>query len=396
MNDTEDELSCLSDTESYMDDLDDLDDLEQISEDALYDILDQIEYDKKQKEIQPEADNCKGCSDGGNRVVHDTVRGIRVCTECGNILEDILDSNPEWNNYSDSGKSDINRCTAPTNPHLVRSSIGTSIATSYRSKVKLLQTWGAMPYDERSLNKVLKEIQFRCRKAELLKYIEDDAIILYKNISKCVHKKGDSKGKRIIIRGTNRKSLIAACVYYACKRKKMTRSHKEMAKIFELETTDITKGCKTFMKLMRICQMEYDFSSSKPEHFIPRYCKKLHLKKDDIDMTIKIADNIKKLNIASIHTPLSVATGSILLIITKKKLPISKKKLAHEFGVSEVTVSKAYKRLKPHFNVIINDDVTDKLAKIMEEDSKEMVIPDIIKRRYDMIKASEDTSDQNQ
>ena len=116
-----------------------------------------------------------------------------------------------------------------------------------------------MPYKERSLHQVLKEIQEKCRLASILKCIEDDAKILYKNISETTYTEGNNKGKPIIIRGKNRKSLIAACIFFACKRKGDTRSPKEIAKLFELKDTEITKGCKTFLKMRKSKNFELQF-----------------------------------------------------------------------------------------------------------------------------------------
>jgi transcription initiation factor TFIIIB Brf1 subunit/transcription initiation factor TFIIB len=250
-----------------------------------------------------------------------------------------------------------------------------------------------MPYKERSLYNVLKEIQEKCRDNSILKCIEDDAKILYKNISECRHIRGKNKGKAIIIRGSNRKSLIAVCVYYACLRKGQTRSPKEIADIFDLKYTDITKGCKTFIKLMKIKKMEYIFNSSKPEHFIPRFCKTLHINSEYTEQAVKIAKNIVRLNIASVHTPLSIATGSILLLTDIYDLAINKKMIATTFSVSEVTISKAHKELINYKNILLNDDATDKVAAALEIERKKIQMPESLKIRY--IKIKKERSDQN-
>jgi len=60
----------------------------------------------------------------------------------------------------------------------------------------------------------------------------------------------DNEGKLVIVRGINRKGLIAACVFSHVKKEKKPKSPKEIAKIFELEITDVTNGCRTFMEMM--------------------------------------------------------------------------------------------------------------------------------------------------
>lgn len=345
------------------------------------DYKDQHEQLKK-IEIKYKKNWCNTCS-SNSFIIEDYSQGIIVCTNCGNVINEIMDKSPEWNTY-DNSKSN-SRCTAPINTFLPKSSLGTTIACSSYSKVSILHKWNAMPYRERSLLNVLKEIEYRCRKGKIIKCIEDDAKILYKNISACKHPKGKNKGKYIIIRGNNRKGLIAACIFFACKRKGNTRSPKEIGNLFELKCTEITRGIKTFTKLIKISNLTYEFISSTPEQFIPRYCKRLHFKKKYINEAIKIAKNIQKLSIASVHTPLSIATGSILLIVDTYNLNISKKYIAKEFKVSEVTISKAYHKIESYKDIIVDDEITNKYAKELEKFRKTLKIPEHLKNRYNRL-----------
>lgn len=361
-----------------------------MNDDELFELLDQIDYEKETKEIDKiESERaeeyktfCKTCK-STDKIAEDNAQGILVCIGCGNVVSDVFDDNPEWKTYTaEDSKETVGRCGNPTNFFLPQSSLGTTISGSSKSKIKILHSWSAMPYKERSLHIVLKEIQNRCRIAGIMKCIEDDAKILYKNISESKHAFGKNQGKNIIIRGVNRKSLIAACVFFACKRNGKTRSPKEIAKIFELKYKDITKGCKTFLKLIKLKQMSYDIQTSNPAHFITRYCRELHITNEYINQTIKIAKNIQKLNIASMHTPFSVATGSILLIVDLNNLDIERKFIAKKFNVSEVTVIKTYKKIEQYKKILINDELTDKLVKLLEEDRKNLKIPEKLKMMY--------------
>jgi len=354
------------------DDIDKNDNLDNIEimgmdDDELFELLDQIDFDKETEELQlfeqefSESDNgkfCKKCKTS-DKIAEDAAQGIMVCIGCGTILSELFDENPEWRQYGgDDGKEGFARCGNPTNFFLPQSSLGTSIACSNRSKIKILHGWSAMPYKERSLNIVLKEIQNKCRIAGIMKCIEDDAKILYKNTSESKHLMGKNKGKNVIIRGSNRKSLIAACVFFACKRKGKTRSPKEIAKLFDLKYKSVTKGCKTFQKLIKLKHLQYDTKISNPEHFITRYCRELHITNEYIDQATKIAKNIQKLKLASMHTPFSVATGSILLVVDLNMLNIERKVIATRFGVSEVTVIKTYRKIEHYKNILTNDELT--------------------------------------
>ena len=55
-----------------------------------------------------------------------------------------------------------------------------------------------------------------------------------------------------ISRGSNRIGIIAACVYFACKSYNVPRSSKEIADIFDINITVMTKGCKNFTNIMNL------------------------------------------------------------------------------------------------------------------------------------------------
>ena len=221
---------------------------------------------------------CDEC--GTDSIIEDTTHGIIVCTNCGQVASSLLDTGAEWSQYNDDNKKCMNRCSHPISQLLPQSSMATTIGGSCSSRIKTLHGWSAMPYKERSLNEVFKIIQAKCSKGKIIKCIEDDAKIMYKNIAECKHVIGKNLGKSVIIRGKNRLSVIAACILFACRKKDKTRSPKEIAELFELKHTEITKGCKIFQKLAKITNIELKLNSINPEQFIIRFCEELRVKKN--------------------------------------------------------------------------------------------------------------------
>src|SRR5579885_1636048 len=83
-----------------------------LDEDELFELLDQIDYEKENKEIdefekefiKSETIFCKKC-DSIDKIAEDTSQGILVCMECGSVISDLFDNNPEWKQYAgDDGK----------------------------------------------------------------------------------------------------------------------------------------------------------------------------------------------------------------------------------------------------------------------------------------------------
>ena len=145
------------------DDLDNLDNLEEFDDDDLYDLFDRIDYKKDCDEIKQLEENDNECPEckTSDHIIEDHQKGIIVCSNCGCVLSNIIDSNPEWKQYDDDGKAEGSRCSYVTNPFLPQSSLGTTIGGTGKSRIKTLHGWSAMPYKERSLHFVLKEYPFQ-------------------------------------------------------------------------------------------------------------------------------------------------------------------------------------------------------------------------------------------
>ena len=216
-----------------------------------------------------------------------------------------------------------------------------------------------MPYREKSLLEVLERIQSKCKKYIITQSIIDSAKILYKKVSDCKHTKGKRKGKNMIMRCINRRSMIAACVFYACKLQKEPRSPKEIADIYDLEIKHVNRGCRKFIDYIDLSTIFYEIKSSQSSDFIERFAKKLNIDKQYINIAKDISLNIHKLGLASTHEPPSVAAGCILLVANMYHVDINKKQISDIFGISDVTISKTYRKIYPYHKIIMNNKVTD-------------------------------------
>jgi transcription initiation factor TFIIIB Brf1 subunit/transcription initiation factor TFIIB len=321
------------------------------------------------------------CSCGSTKNIEDYSLGFIVCSQCGQVLENVMDRSPEWKQYDDEERSN-GRCGTFTNKLLPQSSLGISIAGNYRSKLNQMNNWTSMIYKERSLSFVFKIIQEKCQHGKILKCIEDDAKIMYKMISECKHINGKNEGKYVITRGINRTSIIAACVFYACKRKNMSRTTKDIANLFGIKQIDMNKGCKNFLKLIKNKNLDMDMGSSKAEHFVMKKCREMNIKTIFTDQAIFISQNISKLNLASVHTPYSLAAASILIMSELNNLhTINKKTISKFFGISEITIMKTYKKLEDYKHILNNNDMINKILNKKSEVVQRKTIPNCVLER---------------
>ena len=290
----------------------------------------------------------KCCSDMNNFIIHN---GITTCKECNSIISNISDG-AEWRYYgsSDSKSSDPTRCGMPTNVLLPESSVGSTINFKNNSKsmnqIRRYNNFQGMPYKERSKYKVFNIINDNCLKHNINQKIINEAKSLYSNISEIK-----------ISRGSNRDGIIAACVYFSCKECEVPRSTKEIAEIFNINITVMTKGCKNFQEIMNLNKKNKNRVQNRsihPNDFIERFCDNLSL---DIDEIKKICNICLENNIIANNTPQSIASGCIYFYIKINNLNTTKKDLADICKISEVTINKCFKKIEDNaelFNDLFN------------------------------------------
>ena len=274
--------------------------------------------------------------------------GMTTCKECSTVISNVSES-PEWRYYgsNDSKGSDPTRCGMPTNVLLPESSIGSTVNFKNNNKsmnqIRRYQNFHGMPYKERSKYKVFNIITEKCTNHSINQKIVNEAKSLYSNISEIK-----------ISRGSNRAGIIAACVYFSCKECDVPRSSKEIAEIFDINITVMTKGCKNFHEIMNLNKSNKTRIQNKsihPNDFIERFSDKLNIDVLKIKNICKISlDN----NIISQNTPQSIASGCIYYYIKKNKLEITKKDLSNICKISEVTINKCYKKILEHDELFNN------------------------------------------
>ncbi len=311
-----------------------------------------VDLNEEDDEDLQDSNKCSACQ-SEDLVINQN--GECICQNCGVVNSELYDEMPEFNNDLEG----TSRYGCPSNYFYPKSALGTKFKTRGYSRISNLQRQGQMPYREKSLLEILTKIQKKCKTYGITQTIIDSAKILYKKVSDCKHTKGKRAGKNRIMRCINLRSMIAACVFYACKLQGEPRSPKEIADIYDLEIKNVNKGCRRFLEFIDLESLNTEFSSSKSSDFIERFASKLSLEEQYIKIAKDISTNIHKLDIASTHEPPSVAAGCILLVAVMYHLDISKKQISDVFKISDVTISKTYRRIHPFHNIVMNNNITE-------------------------------------
>jgi transcription initiation factor TFIIB len=312
---------------------------------------------------------CISCKSGNMAV--DENQGYYVCMDCGVVNNTYLNKNPTFNKDGENKLNSSYGC--PTNFFFPKSALGTKIKCKGYNRMSALQRQGQMPYKEKSLMEELQKIQEKCKQYNITQSIIDTSKILYKKVNDSKHTKGNRKGKNRIMRCINRRSMIAACVFYACKLQNEPRSPKEIADIYSLEIKHVNKGYRKFMDFINLEELHHTFTSSKSTDFIKRFADKLEMNEKYIKYAMEISNNINKLDLASTHEPPSVAAGCLLLVVNMYSLPINKKQISEVFSISDVTISKTYRRIWPFHKIITNSEITDMILEKKQNMPKQKI-----------------------
>ena len=280
-----------------------------------------------------DANICDKC--GSTHLIVD--EGAHVCLDCNTVQSRVIDLGAEWRYYGaeDSRDGDPARCGMATNPLLPKSSLGSVIGgcrgdSRDMRRIRMYQMWNSMPYWERTLYSVFDKLLNNTTNHGVPTKVLDDAKVLYKRAS-----------EKKISRGDNKEGLIASCIYYACLMNKIPRSPKEVARMFHIDANVLTKGNARFQSLL---QMNVD--SSNPDDYIARFGSNLDIPYNDVVACKQLALKIDELEIVSENSPTSVAAGTLYYYCIKHSIDISKKHIATVCEVSEVTITKCYKRLQ--------------------------------------------------
>ena len=287
---------------------------------------------------------CPSCGNEDALIIQE---GCYECRFCG-IKQDIkLNMEQEWRYYGDSDTkgNDPNRVGMPTNSLLPESSLGSIIGIKGGdfSKLRQYHQYNIMPYRERSLWNTFTYITTKCQQGNLPSIIIDAAKINYKEVSQTK-----------ISRGSNRKGIIANSVYFSCKKNNVPRSMKEIAEIFCINVSEMTKGKKKYEDIMY--QHSKDtmthINSTNPFDYIDRFCSNINLDIDIKYICQFVVFNAMRLDIFDDNTPPSIAAGAIFLVTTVLKMRITKVQVHLATKISEVTISKCFKKLNQFKDIL--------------------------------------------
>jgi transcription initiation factor TFIIB len=280
--------------------------------------------------------------------VEEFASGDLVCGDCGLVLTGrIIDTRSEWRTFANEDGHDPSRVGSAANMLLSGSQLDTRISmrenggnkdgvgisgagrTRELNKIqgKLLAMKG-----DKQLVLAYQEISAMCDRAGLPRVISDIAKQLFKRTE-------DAK----LLRGKTTESIIAACIFIACRQENVPRTFKEICALTKVPKKDIGRCFKILAQLLDNSNTSVSAMSS--EKLMSRFCHHLGLPMEVERAATELIGRVKDVGTLAGKSPVSIAAACIYMVAHALGHEKSAKDIGHYAGVSEVTIRNSYKSL---------------------------------------------------
>ncbi|MEK6825596.1 MAG: TFIIB-type zinc ribbon-containing protein [Nanoarchaeota archaeon] len=281
---------------------------------------------------------CPEC--GSVDLTYDDQRGEIICNECGLIIEEkMVDTGQDIGGQFDKADKK-GRGGAPMSLQKFDKGLTTNvgeISDIYRleagqtRKFLRLKKWQERVSTsiERNLRLAMAELRRVASFLNLPSVVRDEASRVYNFVL-----------QRGLVRGRSMESVIAACIYAACRSYNIPRTLDEIAGASDVERKEIGRTYRFIVRKLKI-----KVTPSSPKDYISRFSSILHLSPKTQNEALKILKKADISELTSGRGPAGVAAAALYvaaLINDEKK---TQREVADVAGITEVTIRNRYKEL---------------------------------------------------
>jgi transcription initiation factor TFIIB len=281
---------------------------------------------------------CPEC--GSTDLTYDDQRGEIICNECGLIIEEkMVDTGQDLGGQFDKADKK-GRGGAPMSLQKFDKGLTTNvgeISDIYRleagqtRKFLRLKKWQERVSTsiERNLRLAMAELRRVASFLNLPSVVREESSRVYNFVL-----------QRGLVRGRSMESVIAACIYAACRSYNIPRTLDEIAGASDVERKEIGRTYRFIVRKLKI-----KVTPSSPKDYISRFSSILHLSPKTQNEALKILKKADVSELTSGRGPAGVAAAALYvaaLINDEKK---TQREVADVAGITEVTIRNRYKEL---------------------------------------------------
>ena len=281
---------------------------------------------------------CPEC--GSVDLTYDDQKGEITCNECGLIVEEkMVDTGQDLGGQFD--KSDKKgRGGAPISLQKFDKGLTTNvgeISDIYRleagqtRKFLRLKKWQERVSTsiERNLRLAMAELRRVASFLNLPSVVRDEASRVYNFVL-----------QRGLVRGRSMESVIAACIYAACRSYNIPRTLDEIAGASDVERKEIGRTYRFIVRKLKI-----KVTPSSPKDYIARFSSILHLSPKTQNEALKILKKADISELTSGRGPAGIAAAALYVAALMNDEKKTQREVADVAGITEVTIRNRYKEL---------------------------------------------------
>ncbi|MEM4325761.1 MAG: TFIIB-type zinc ribbon-containing protein [Candidatus Pacearchaeota archaeon] len=272
-------------------------------------------------------------------LTYDSHLGEIICNDCGLVIEEkMVDTGVDFQKAEKGEKK--TRGGAPTSIQKFDKGLTTNIgeiSDIYRLEPKQtrkflrLKKWQERVSTsiERNLRLAMAELRIVASYLNLPNVIRDEASLIYNYIV-----------QRGLVRGRSIESVIAACLYAACRSHNIPRTLDEMATASDVERKEIGRTYRFIIRKlgMRVAQ-------SSPKDYISRFASILKLSPKTQNDAIKVLRKAEEVELTSGRGPAGIAAAALYVAALMNDEKKTQREVADIAGITEVTIRNRYKEL---------------------------------------------------
>ncbi|KAF2860307.1 cyclin-like protein [Piedraia hortae CBS 480.64] len=322
---------------------------------------------------------CKQCLEDPSNLAKDDTKGDTTCGRCGIVLSERGSLNgPQLGTAHDNVKErenharvdnandpQYNNSDAP-NPTAIGDGVNSPELPRTRNKPSK-QNKSSAEKNSRGLTHAYKHITSLCDRWDVPNTVTDTAKHLYKESS-----------ESLLFRGKNQESLMAGCIFLACRQNNVPRSFREIMELTKISKKEIGKTFKLLESFLLQNSLGNAASGSvvsggtavpsetykgsvaaDPADLCNRYCKMLNMDQETTDVATELARRITSVGVLAGRSPLSSAATCIFMASHLMDQPKTAKEIMVAARVSDSTIRQAYKVLYHEKDALLSEKILD-------------------------------------
>ncbi len=310
---------------------------------------------------------CPECN--STHLIYDESRGELLCGDCGLLVEEkMVDTSHELRSFDKTEKK--SRGGAPISMQKFDKGLTTNIgeisdiykldSSQQTRKYLRLKKWQERVSTsiERNLRLAMSELRRVASFLELPSVVKDESARIYNFVL-----------QRGLVRGRSMESVIAACIYAACRSYNIPRTLDEIANASEVERKEIGR---TYRYIIRKIGMK--MTPSSPKDYISRFASTLHLSPASQNEALQILNRAEISELTSGRGPAGISAAALYVSALLNDEKKTQREVADVAGITEVTIRNRYKELLERLNleekIKIKENESRKKKKLLQEQKK--------------------------